>query len=291
MALKVFRMDASGCNGCDIEILSATLDPRLGEDVVQIVHDPSEAQALLVTGGVNVKSLEELKSAVAKLREPKLVVAIGTCASSMCVFKGSYPMKGPLDAVTPVSVAILGCPPRPLTLVNALRSALDGSWKVPESDAAGPEGMRGKISHDSAKCTACGACVRSCPSGAIDLAFEGEKARIAFNLWKCSFCGTCQDVCPDDAVRLTSAAPGWNSSKVDAAVTGGMVRAKCVSCGVPTHAERQIAAIRARADEKGEVKGEGRSHLDESLSLCPSCKSGITRVASSRKRMGSWIYD
>jgi len=291
MPLKVFRMDASGCNGCDIEILSALLDPRLGADIVEVVGDPSEAQAILVTGGVNVKTLEELKCALAKLQEPKLVVAIGTCASSMCVFKGSYPMKGPLDAVTPVSIAILGCPPRPLTLVNALRSALDGSWKVPLPDLEGPEGLRGRIFHDAAKCTACGACVRSCPSGAIDLAFDEDKAKISFNLWKCSFCGTCQDVCPDAAVKLTASAPMWSADKTDAVARGEMARAKCSSCGAPMHAERQNEAIRKRVAEKARVPAEARGRLDESLGICPACKSGISVVSDTRKRMERWACD
>jgi Ni,Fe-hydrogenase III small subunit/Pyruvate/2-oxoacid:ferredoxin oxidoreductase delta subunit len=291
MPLKVFRMDATGCNGCDIEILSATLDPRLGEDVVEVVHDASEAQAILVTGGINVKALEELKSAVSKLRDPKLVVAIGTCASSMCVFKDGYPMKGPLDAVAPVSLAVLGCPPRPQALVNAIRSALDRSWTPPAGDVAGPEGLRGKIAHDAAKCTACGACVRSCPSGAIDLSFAGENASIDFNLWKCSFCGTCQDVCPDGAVKLTGDSPGWYAAKGDAVVRGEMVRARCSRCGEPMHAERQAAAIRARVDEKGKLKGRGGAQLDEALATCPECKAKISYAAEKRKNMGDWAYE
>jgi Ni,Fe-hydrogenase III small subunit/Pyruvate/2-oxoacid:ferredoxin oxidoreductase delta subunit len=291
MPLKVFRMDASGCNGCDIEILSALLDQRLGSDIVEVVDDPSVAQAILVTGGINEKTLDELKSALAKLQEPRLVVAIGTCASSMCVFKGSYPMKGPLDAVTPVSVAILGCPPRPQTLVNALRSALDAGWKVPSSDARGPEGLRGMIAHDAAKCTACGACARSCPSGAIDLVFEGEKAKIAYNLWKCSFCGTCQDVCPDDAVQLTASAPMWGADKADAAISGEMARAKCKSCGAQMHAERQSEAIKKRVANRAKVSVEAIARLDESLSICPACKSGIFRVSATRKGMERWAYD
>jgi energy-converting hydrogenase B subunit M len=86
MALKIFRFDASGCNGCDIEILSAMLNPMYGITGIEVVGAPEMAEAMIVTGGGNEKTAALLKEAHGKLQGPKLVIAMGACAASMCVF-------------------------------------------------------------------------------------------------------------------------------------------------------------------------------------------------------------
>jgi hypothetical protein len=56
------------------------------------------------------------------------------------------------------------------------------------------------------------------------------------------------------------------------------------------HAERQSAAIRARVAEKGYAEGGALTRLDQVLSLCPACKSELSRIARTRKDMGGWAY-
>ncbi len=60
------------------------------------------------------------------------------------------------------------------------------------------------------KCTACGLCVRACPSDCIDLdglKKEGEKrksvSKYEQNFTQCSLCGCCVDACPSDAIQYS----------------------------------------------------------------------------------------
>ncbi len=60
---RIFRFDASGCNGCDVEVLEATTLVSLGELGIAIAERPDDANLLIVTGGSNVKSKRELEGA------------------------------------------------------------------------------------------------------------------------------------------------------------------------------------------------------------------------------------
>jgi Ni,Fe-hydrogenase III small subunit/formate hydrogenlyase subunit 6/NADH:ubiquinone oxidoreductase subunit I len=51
------------------------------------------------------------------------------------------------------------------------------------------------------KCTACGACIARCPSGAIVENPETHKAEIHYDA--CIFCVLCSEVCPHGAVEIT----------------------------------------------------------------------------------------
>ncbi|HEX7547640.1 MAG TPA: NADH:ubiquinone oxidoreductase, partial [Candidatus Methylomirabilis sp.] len=73
-ATRIFRFDASGCNGCDIEILEILALVPVADLGIEIVETPKEANVLLVTGGSNLKSKGELESAYAAMQEPRLVV-------------------------------------------------------------------------------------------------------------------------------------------------------------------------------------------------------------------------
>jgi NADH-quinone oxidoreductase subunit I len=61
------------------------------------------------------------------------------------------------------------------------------------------------------KCTACGICVKSCPSGSIKKVEgekkEGEKRKTAteyiLDFTTCSQCGICVEVCPFDALAFS----------------------------------------------------------------------------------------
>lgn len=52
------------------------------------------------------------------------------------------------------------------------------------------------------KCIGCGACVATCPFGAIEMESDGKAV---VDLDKCQGCGKCQKVCPVDAIDKISA--------------------------------------------------------------------------------------
>lgn len=60
------------------------------------------------------------------------------------------------------------------------------------------------------RCTACGLCMKACPSECIDLdgmKREGEKkksvSRYELDFTKCSLCGSCVEICPSDAIDFS----------------------------------------------------------------------------------------
>ena len=59
---------------------------------------------------------------------------------------------------------------------------------------------------DQNRCTGCGVCVKSCPTGAISL--DGKRAVLEMNA--CIRCGTCHDVCPAQGVRHDSELTEWD---------------------------------------------------------------------------------
>jgi formate hydrogenlyase subunit 6/NADH:ubiquinone oxidoreductase subunit I len=67
-----------------------------------------------------------------------------------------------------------------------------------------PEGFRGKIKFDPAKCIGCKMCMRDCPTNAITINKVGEgKFEAVFDLSRCIYCAQCVDSCPKKALEST----------------------------------------------------------------------------------------
>jgi NADH:ubiquinone oxidoreductase subunit B-like Fe-S oxidoreductase len=56
---------------------------------------------------------------------PKMVVAMGSCAISGGIFRGTYATLDGVDKVLPVDAYIPGCPPRPQAIIQGILLALD----------------------------------------------------------------------------------------------------------------------------------------------------------------------
>ncbi|MGE5397329.1 MAG: NADH-quinone oxidoreductase subunit B family protein [Chitinophagales bacterium] len=117
----VLHYDASSCNGCDIEVL-ACLTPLYDIERFGAVNvgNPKHADIFLVTGTVNHKSKRVIRNLYDQMTEPKVVVAVGICATSGGVFHQSYNVLGGADHAIPVDVYIPGCPPRPEAIIDAI---------------------------------------------------------------------------------------------------------------------------------------------------------------------------
>lgn len=117
----VFHVNASSCNGCDIELVAA-LTPRydLERFGVVLVPSPRHADVLLVTGVVSPQTKDRLIKIYQQMPEPKFVVAIGACALSGGVFQGCYNAGQGVDSVIPVDLYVPGCPPRPEAIIFAI---------------------------------------------------------------------------------------------------------------------------------------------------------------------------
>ncbi len=124
-ALAVREVDAGSCNGCEIEISGLTSpvydSERFG---IHFVASPRHADLLLVTGPVTRNMEVPLRKTWEATPEPRLVVAVGDCAKTCGVFRGSYAVAGSVDRVVPVDVFVAGCPPEP---ADILRGNMDAS--------------------------------------------------------------------------------------------------------------------------------------------------------------------
>jgi formate hydrogenlyase subunit 7 len=124
-SLHIRHVDAGSCNACESEIKmlsSPSYDiHRLG---LFITTSPRHADLLLVTGPVTRAMKDPLLRTYEAMPDPRLVVAVGTCACSGGIFGPSAYAHGGLAEVLPVDVFIPGCPPTPLTLIHGLLLAL-----------------------------------------------------------------------------------------------------------------------------------------------------------------------
>ncbi len=121
----IIHYDASSCNGCDIEVL-ACLTPQFDVERLGVVNtgNPKHADIFLVTGAVNEQSAEVIRNIYHQLVEPKVVVAVGICASSGGIFRECYNISGGVDSVIPVDVYVPGCAARPEAIIDGVVQAL-----------------------------------------------------------------------------------------------------------------------------------------------------------------------
>jgi ech hydrogenase subunit C len=121
----IIHYDASSCNGCDIEVLAA-LTPLYDVERFGIVNtgNPKHADVFLVTGSVNEQNKEILRNTYEQIPDPKVVVAVGICATSGGVFRECYNVSGGIDKIIPVDVYVPGCATRPESIIDGVVAAL-----------------------------------------------------------------------------------------------------------------------------------------------------------------------
>ena len=121
----VVHYDGSSCNGCDIEVL-ACLTPGYDVERFGIINcgNPKHADVFLVTGSVNEQNKGIVKQIYEQMPEPKVVVAVGSCACSGGIFKDCYNVMGGVDQVIPVDAYVPGCAARPEAIIDAVVKGL-----------------------------------------------------------------------------------------------------------------------------------------------------------------------
>jgi Ni,Fe-hydrogenase III small subunit len=125
-SLHIRHLDSGSCNACDFE-MSCLLNPiydiqRFGID---FVASPRHADMFMVTGGVTRHLEEAVRKTYNAAAEPKMVVAVGTCACGGGIVGQNYANHGGVDKILPVRVYIPGCPPRPQALIEGILLALN----------------------------------------------------------------------------------------------------------------------------------------------------------------------
>ncbi|MCC7549548.1 MAG: NADH-quinone oxidoreductase subunit B family protein [Burkholderiales bacterium] len=125
-ALSIRHVDAGSCNGCELEI-HATSNPvyNLEGLGIRFVASPRHADMLLVTGPVSRNMETALRRTYDATPAPRLVVAIGDCGCTGGIFGESYASAGRVSKVIPVDVAVPGCPPTPVQIIQGILTAIE----------------------------------------------------------------------------------------------------------------------------------------------------------------------
>jgi len=131
-ALALRHVDAGSCNACELES-QALSNPYYNVEGLGIryVASPRHADALMVTGPVTKNMAVALRRTYDAMPEPRLVIAVGACASGCGVYGANYATVGAVSEIVPVDVAIPGCPPSPVSLLQGILAAVGASAAKP----------------------------------------------------------------------------------------------------------------------------------------------------------------
>ena len=122
----ILHYNAGSCNGCDIEIL-ACLAPHFDIERLGMLNkgNPKQADILLITGPVTNRCRERVVELYAQIAEPKVVVAVGTCACTGGIFRNMYHTAKGVDRLIPVDVYVSGCASRPEQIIEGAARGLE----------------------------------------------------------------------------------------------------------------------------------------------------------------------
>src|SRR4051794_37189587 len=105
---------------CAIEMMSmvaARVDiARFGFEAFRA--SPRQADMIILSGRISIKMAPVIRRIYDQMLEPKWVIAMGACSSSMGVFNNYALVPG--DKFLPVDIHIPGCPPRPEALAHGI---------------------------------------------------------------------------------------------------------------------------------------------------------------------------
>jgi NADH-quinone oxidoreductase subunit B len=126
------------CTGCGAIELPPAMTSRFDMERlgIQPMVTPRQADILLVTGYVSVKTLKRIILTYEQMSSPKYVVGICSCTVNGGMYWQSYATAKKLDEYLPVDLYIAGCMPRPEAVIEGLkklmgdiRSGKASNWK------------------------------------------------------------------------------------------------------------------------------------------------------------------
>jgi Ni,Fe-hydrogenase III small subunit/Pyruvate/2-oxoacid:ferredoxin oxidoreductase delta subunit len=124
-SLKMRQVSAGGCNACELELAAlANVNFDVQRFGIEWVASPRHADALVLTGPLTRAMQAAVRLAWDAMPEPRFLVAIGACAISGGLYAdGTEVERAFLDEVGP-ALYVPGCPPHPLTFINAILDLL-----------------------------------------------------------------------------------------------------------------------------------------------------------------------
>ena len=108
------------CTGCGAVELPPTMTSRFDMERFGIgpMATPRQADILLVTGYVSVKTLKRIVRTYEQMPEPKWVMGFGSCPVDGGIYWDSYATINHLEKYIPVDMSIFGCMPRPQAVID-----------------------------------------------------------------------------------------------------------------------------------------------------------------------------
>lgn len=120
-SLRLRQVSAGGCNGCEAELVATgNVVFDLSRFGVQFVASPRHADGIVVTGPVTRAMEPALLATWEAIPAPKIAIAVGACAISGGVFRGSPDARPGLERLLPIDLYVPGCPPHPITVLDGL---------------------------------------------------------------------------------------------------------------------------------------------------------------------------
>jgi NADH-quinone oxidoreductase subunit B len=122
------------CTGCGAIELPPAMTSRFDMERlgIQPMVTPRQADILLITGYVSVKTLKRVILTYEQMSSPKYVIGICSCTVNGGMYWQSYATAKKLDEYLPVDLYIAGCMPRPEAVITGLRKLMD---KIKRGDA------------------------------------------------------------------------------------------------------------------------------------------------------------
>lgn len=153
-------------------------------------------------------------------------------------------------------------------LVNPART------QPPQGLPPPPRRYRGALTHDAARCTACGTCAWVCAPKAIRFREHGDgTVSWQFYIGQCAFCGLCEQSCPTRAIGNTAALPATalNADGDGLRLESRIARVPCTRCGqlhmpLPAELQRRLLA------------GSPGPAAEAELGYCPDCRGYASRL-------------
>lgn len=115
------------CTGCGAIELPPTMTSRFDCERFGIgpMATPRQADILLITGYISLKTLKRVVRTYNQMPDPKWVVGFGSCPVNGGIYWDSYATINHLEKYIPVDLSIAGCMPRPQAVLDGFIRLMD----------------------------------------------------------------------------------------------------------------------------------------------------------------------